>query len=345
MISVTTPPLTKKGRRHRTVVWVILYLSLALGVFLAQVITSNLGLEEKETTLGATFSTAYARQLDLDWKQAFTASLDDLGIRNWRLPAYWNDLEPEPHTYDFSDLDWQVEEVTKRNGHVILAIGRKLPRWPECHVPEWTRYLPEEIVRQRLLTAMETTVRRYADSPTVVAWQVENEPLFDFGECPELDLDFLRREIALVRSLDDRPVMITESGELSTWVKAAGLADILGISTYRIVWNEYVGHFYWPITPKAYRHRAGAVRQIVSKIIVSELQAEPWTVGPIEDIPLDRQTEVMNPKRLASNVSFVRRMAFDEAYLWGVEWWYWLKQKGQPEMWAAARKVFQESTK
>jgi len=24
---------------------------------------------------------------------------------------------------------------------------------------------------------------------------------------------------------------------------------------------------------------------------------------------------------------------FDEQYLWGVEWWYYLREKGHPEIW------------
>ena len=138
-------------------------------------------------------------------------------------------------------------------------------------------------------------------------------------------------------------MIITESGELSTWVRAAGLADILGISTYRIVWSKFIGYFYWPITPNVYRRRAVAVKTIVPKIIVSELQAEPWVTDPIETVPLDKQCKIMNPDRLKSNVVFVRRMGFDEAYLWGVEWWYWLKQKGRPQMWEAAKEIFRHA--
>ncbi|MBN1584863.1 beta-galactosidase [Candidatus Uhrbacteria bacterium] len=330
----------RQGRR--TAVWTAFFLSLALGLLLVRAIALNLGLEERPVTFGATFSKPYAEQLGLDWKTALTDSMDELGIIHWRIPAYWDELEPEPWSYDFSVLDWQLEEISKRQGTVILAIGRKLPRWPECHVPEWAKYLPEEVIRQRLLKAMEATVIRYRDNPTVTVWQVENEPFFPFGECPKPDADFLKQEISLVKSLDARPVMVTESGELSTWVRAAGLADILGISTYRVVWSRYFGNLYWPVTPNSYRHRAEAIGPLVRKTIISELQAEPWTDGPIENIPLDRQTDIMDPKRLMSNVSFARRMGMDEAYLWGVEWWYWLRQHDRPEMWETARELMRK---
>jgi hypothetical protein len=328
------------GDRHNVLVWITLIVILALGLGFVNIVVSNLGLEEKPALLGATFSKIYAKELGIDWKEAYTAMLDDLKVRNFRLAAYWSEIEPEPDVFDFTDLDWQINEASRRGAKVILAIGRKLPRWPECHVPKWSVGLDEELVRARILSMLDVVVRRYASNPTVVAWQVENEPFFEFGECPQPDIDFLRQEIAAVRSLDARPVVISESGELSTWVRAASLADILGISTYRIVWSRFTGYFYWPVTPKVYQQRALAASALVKKIIITELQGEPWTTQPIISMPLDQQLKLMNPDRLTSNVIFARKIGVSEIYLWGVEWWYWLKQQGQPEMWEAATTLF-----
>ncbi len=327
------------ARRHPAGFWSVLFLVLALGLGFMNVVISNLGLEEKDAALGATFSTVYADDLGIDWMAAYTAMLDDLGVRRLRLPAYWSRIEPEPDVYDFSELDWQLEQADRRGVKVILAVGRKLPRWPECHVPKWAVGMNEELARTRILSMVGTVVRHYAKNPAIVAWQVENEPLFDFGECPPADVDFLKREIALVRSIDSRPIVISESGELSTWVQAASLADILGVSTYRIVWSRFTGYFYGPITPKIYRDRAAAVAPLVQKIIVTELQGEPWTTQPIISMPLDQQLKVMNPATLRSNLVFARRIGFSEIYLWGVEWWYWLKLQGRPTMWEAAKSL------
>lgn len=313
---------------------------LLLGLFFVDVVRSSLGLDERAVHLGATFSKPYAEELGLDWQEAYIASLDELGVRRYRLPAYWTDLERVRDKVDFTVIDWQVEEARKRGAEVILAIGRKLPRWPECHAPEWTKRLTEEETREELMAMLEATVRHFKDEPTVVMWQVENEPFFDFGDCPPADRKLLQREIALVRSIDDRPIMITESGELSTWVRAAGLADVLGISTYREVWTRYIGYFYWPIAPSYYASRARTILPLVDRIIVSEMQAEPWSQGPIVDFSIDRQRELMNPEKLRSNLSFVRRIGFSEAYLWGIEWWYWMREHGYPEIWDEGRRVF-----
>jgi len=45
--------------------------------------------------LGVTFSWKYSEELGLDWREVYTAMLDDLGVRKVRLPAYWDHIEAE----------------------------------------------------------------------------------------------------------------------------------------------------------------------------------------------------------------------------------------------------------
>ncbi len=336
--------------RRRKMKYRGLFVSLGLiglaviGLFFVDLVTSNMIMPEAPIKLGATFSKPYAESLGLDWKQAYTAVLDDLKAHYVRIPAYWPDIEPEPGVYNFKNVDWQVTEAGKRGAQVVLAVGRKLPRWPECWVPEWAKGMDTNLLKSRILSMVEAVVRHYADSPYIIIWQVENEPFFEFGDCPPPDRDLLKEEIGIVRALDRRPVMVTESGELSTWINAASLADILGLSTYRIVWSKYVGYFYWPITPLTYAQRAATVRSFVDDIIISELQAEPWVQQPLTSLSYADQMVLMNPQRLRDNVEFARKIGFSSAYFWGVEWWYWLKVHGHPEMWQAGKQIFMENS-
>jgi hypothetical protein len=51
----------------------------------------------------------------------------------------------------------------------------------------------------------------------------------------------------------------------------------------------------------------------------------------------------MNAKKFREHLNFAIATGFDTFYLWGVEWWYWLKeQKNMPEMLNEAKKVFIE---
>lgn len=290
---------------------------------------------------GVTFSTSYAKELGLDWKQAFIATLDDLGVRHFRIPVYWNAVEKEQGARDWSEVDWMLEEAEKRGASVILAVGRKTPRWPECHVPEWAMALSPEKQNERVLEFLAAEIEHFKDAPAVKRWQVENEPMFRFGKCPPPDREMLKREIALVRELDTRPVMVTDSGELSSWLRVGPLADVLGISMYRLVWNSTVGTLYWPVAPTFYKDRIRFLKPVLRDVVVSELQAEPWFHKAVAETPLEEQFEQMNPVKLRSNIRFAAASGASEVYLWGVEWWYWASRQGRPELWEAAKPFYQ----
>ncbi|MDP1709665.1 MAG: beta-galactosidase, partial [Candidatus Komeilibacteria bacterium] len=199
---------------------------------------------DRPMVFGVTFSAPQAEYLGLDWRAVYLDMLDNLKVKNLRLLAYWNQIEETPNQFNFIDLDWQVAEAVKNNAKIIMTIGRRLPHWPECHSPEWTKDLSEKENQAEITAMIQAVVEHYKNQPGIVMWQVDNEPLVSwFGSCPEPDRDFVKKEIALVKSLDSRPVLITDSGELSSWVWAAHLGDYFGTTMYRVVWNKYIG--YW----------------------------------------------------------------------------------------------------
>ena len=60
---------------------------------------------------GADFTGLYSKELGLDEKEVLLAALDDLKIREFRLAAYWSEIERERGVYDFSNLDWQIDAI------------------------------------------------------------------------------------------------------------------------------------------------------------------------------------------------------------------------------------------
>lgn len=294
-------------------------------------------------TYGATFSQIFSMQLGLDWRENFLAVLDDLKVKKLRLMAYWPEIEPEADKYNFTDLDWQIEEAGKRDVEIILAVGQKLPRWPECHIPEWAKSLSQEKKEEKLLVFIEEAVKRYKNKKVVKIWQVENEPFLQFGECPKLDKNFLEKEIALVRSLDaSRLVLLTDSGELGLWVKAAKKGDVFGTTMYFQIYHNLFGEFRWPTFPGFFRLKQRVTDLVVgpkSKIVI-EFQMEPWGPKQIYDLPLEKQLEIFNIDQFDSRIEFVKKTGFDTVYFWGVEWWYWLKEKQyKPEFWEKTRRL------
>ena len=291
--------------------------------------------------LGVTFSKSYAEYgLKLDWKQTYLAILDDLQVKNVRVVVQWDQVEPEFSKYEFADFDWMLAEAGQRNVDIILAIGRRTPRWPECHDPSWLGALPAEKIASEQKRLVRDLVEHFKPFDSIKMWQVENEPfLTSFGECPAISVDQIKQEVALVKSLDDRPVLITDSGELSSWFKTAHLGDKFGHTLYRQVYNKYVGYFTYVFPPAYYWYKAKMVGLDALDVIVVELQAEPWvTPGHdlVKDAPMFNQS--LTPETLQSNVSYATRTGFPEVYLWGVEWWYWLKvNASDPILWNTAK--------
>ncbi len=318
----------------------------SIGLFVSFNLSGPVPKEDME--LGVTFSYRYATDLGLDWRSAYTAILDDLGVRKLRIPIYWDLSEPEPGRYDFGAVDWMLDEAERRGAEVILVVGQRSPRWPECHIPGWVEEDGNGVVREaRLTDFLAETVKRYRDRRSVTVWQVENEPFVRFfGECPELSRDYFDKEIAFVRALDpSRPILVTDSGEFSMWMAAASRGDVFGTTMYRKVYNPSYGYVTYPIGPNYYRLKAWLVRMVTGRerFIVAELQAEPWAPGWVADTPIAEQYETMNPERLREYIDYARRSGFSEAYLWGVEWWYWLREtRGESAVWDAAAGLFRK---
>lgn len=327
------PRLSKKVTALFFIVLLLLiFFFWLLGAFVRK--NESLG----KMTLGVTFNISQARYFGLDWKSAFIALMDDLQIRHFRIPVEWDEVEAFQDEFSFEEIDTLLREAKKRDAQVILAIGMRVPRWPECHIPLWAKDLSVDERKAEIRELLSQTVERYRAFNNITLWQVENEPLFNlFGKCPEGDRDFLKEEVAIVKQLDARPVMITDSGELSTWLATSTLSDVLGISMYRVTWNDLYGNFYYPITPQYYRLKAKYIKLFIPRIIVTELQAEPWGAKPVWEMSLEEQYASMNPHILQSNLAFARRTGFSEVYLWGAEWWYWLKVHGEDALWNAVR--------
>ncbi|MDP3792282.1 MAG: beta-galactosidase [bacterium] len=309
----------------------------------------------EKLTYGVSFSRFHTDELGLDWKETYLAILNDLGVRNFRFSAHWPLTEPEDGKYNFNELDFQVREAQKVGASVILAVGRRLPGWPECHEPEWTKVEggkfkveseKNKFKQEKILKYTETVVNRYKGYDNIKYWQVENEPYLTFfsrSTCGSLDETFLDKEITLIKKLDPtRPILITDSGEFGLWFKAYRRGDVFGTSLYLYIWNRTIGSFRYPITPSFFRIKHNLVKIILGEkpAIVVELSAEPWLLQPIINTPIETQLERMGIDKFNEVIEFSSKTGFDTFYLWGAEWWYWMKLKEHGEFWSRAKDLF-----
>lgn len=288
--------------------------------------------QDKPMVVGVTFIPSYARYYDLDPKQTMRALIDELNVKQFRLVSYWDESEPNPGQYDFSELDWQFKYAEDAGAKVSLAIGLRQPRWPECHMPTWAMSQTKEQWQVELKEYMKTVIERYKNSPALQSYQLENEYFMTvFGECPDHSRDRLIDEYHFVKQTDpEHPVIISRSNNAIGLPTGQPRPDEFGISIYKRVWDKNITkrYFEYPFPAWFYGFLAGAGKIATGKdMIIHELQAEPWAPTETKSASLAEQDKSLNPDRLRQRFTYGEATGMREMYLWGVEWWYWRKVK------------------
>ena len=305
---------------------------------------------QKDINYGINFSNKYSSELGQDWKSAYLKILDDLGAKNLRLVAYWDDIEREKDTYDFSDIKWQLSEAEMRDVNVIMTIGRKVPRYPECFEPAWWKELTlDEQKNDELYQYISDAVIELRDYKVIKMWQVENEPFFPFGVCTEIKRSVVKNEVTLVRALDDRPILIQDSGEGGLWLPSYKLGDYLAISMYRKIWYDFWGAFFgdfiyfqYPLAHWTYKIKADLVHVPYEKVIVTELQAEPWGPGINSKLSQEDKDQTMSRTDFIDTINYAQKAGFKDLYFWGTEWWLWEKENNNnPYFWNTVKALLE----
>lgn len=333
--------------KHILIFLLIGFISLIFILYIGNIYYEKINPTTSSIQYGVTFSNTYTKFLGLDWKETYLDILTNLQVKNLRIPAYWEVVEPQENKYIFPDIDFMLDNAAKNNARVILVLGLKQPRWPECHMPEWAKELSVKERQEKVFDFIEKVVVRYKDHPAISAWQVENEPLLSFGSrlCDTPDRIFLRNEVKLVKQLDSKhPIILTDSGELRLWVTPMQLGDIMGTTLYRSVYNEIFGYFYYPLPPAFYSFKSNLIRKVFApnnrKTIIVELQTEPWSPSGVPSFPIEEQLKVFSLEDFKNNVSFAQKTGFEGIYLWGVEWWYYMAKHNHPEYLETAKELF-----
>ena len=300
----------------------------------------------KQIEYGVSFSKLHSDELNLNWKEVYRSILDDLNVAKIRLSAHWPMIEPENNEYDFSVIDYQINEAKKNNAEVILAIGRRLPVWPECHEPDWAKKLSWEDRKKEITEYIEKVILRYRYHENIKYWQIENEPfltVYAKENCEKLDREFLKEEISLVKKLDStRPVLVTDSGNLGGWYGAWNEGDAFGTSLYLYLWNPQFGKIKSFLWPGFYRAKTAFLELTAGKkeSFLIELSLEPFLLQPIVNTPYEVQLDRMDANKFNKIIEFAKKTGFEKQYLWGVEWWYYMKENDYPEFWDKAKEIF-----
>ncbi len=250
-----------------------------------------------------------------------------------RLCVYWDECEPKEGEYDFSIIEYLLQQAAGARVPVVLTIGAKAPRWPEFFWPAWLSRPQRET---RLLRFVQKAVEQLSSHKNILLWQVENEPIDPSGpENETIPFPLLQREVALVRSLDARPVMLTVWGnderKRNSVAKLLPLADVIGIDLYpkQFLLKSFLGSHHRGPDRSAEQLREWISRQPVP-IWIAELQAEPWEKNSRDF--WDVWPKSMNPEQLQENFSYARSLPASATLAWGYEYWWAWKERGRSEL-------------
>jgi hypothetical protein len=272
-----------------------------------------------------------------------------------RIPLYWGSVAPSQGRLDFTAVDELLATVASANARVhathtrvILVAGVRNLGWPEVHLPPWfdmgtTLDLGEITSSFAYLDYLKGSFQKYANSPLLYAWQVENEPLDNTNEAlgvVSLEGATVADEVALLKSIDPlhRAIVTTynsasisldlEATSLLSWLfamlpgpKAVGhpqpallLGDILGLDVYVATPStplddasvtERIG---WKAATLAYWANEGLENG--KEVWVTEMQGSTWDGEPN-----------FSPEDLLESAQQYSGTGVSAVLLWGVEDW------------------------
>lgn len=320
---------------------------------------------KRPQVLGTTFSQLQCHYMELDLQETFRA-ICELGLDRIRLCAYWDDIERTENEFNFSTLDWLLDECDRHKIEVVLAVGMKVPRWPEFHFPQWLQNRHDVFAQGRpldqnpaiaahTLNFMQRVVEHARTAPAITHWQVENEPFTRLAIAAGryLSYDFVRQEVEMVRSriATHQKLVLTGSITLPAAQDAIEtevlhenlqLADAVGVNVYTKVPLGNTFFYLEPLPPfwKTLRHWQRTLTQNQTEAWVAEAQAEPWEPNQLVAMGKPKYPSA-TPKRTTNLVATLAESGFSTILLWGCEYWYWQKKNQRDQWWRTIQQLLQ----
>ena len=99
----------------KIIIWLLIIVAVVWYIKFAKHYPYNTDLSEaKFDYWGVTYSPKFAEELELDWKETYLAILDDLKVKNIRIPIYWDLIEDKQGSFDFAVYDYIFDQAVQR---------------------------------------------------------------------------------------------------------------------------------------------------------------------------------------------------------------------------------------
>jgi hypothetical protein len=300
--------------------------------------------------VGFSFSPKLARGVGQDPVKELQTLLKEVQPRLVRLPIYWDTVAPRPGVLDFSEYDQLLDVIAQHDAttkagrtQVVLVVGARNLGAPELHAPNWLMQdgrlsLAHELRLPFYLDYLEATVLRYASSPLLYGWQVENEPLDstnpDLGDIA-VPAAVVAEEVRQTHGLDPRhPVVVTTFNSpnvalddlgwalqrFSPWPLPGGhpkptlqLGDALGLNAYVVTPNAFgavsvTRRITWK--RDTLKYWTDQAHSLGKQVWITEMQAAPW-----------KGVDGFTPADLQRSAELYRGTGVSVVLLWGAEEW------------------------
>lgn len=279
---------------------------------------------------GFTFSIKYCLDNNLDPKQTLIKILDSYAWDSIRLAFYWDIIMPNQTEWELISYQEILVILNNYDIKIVPTIGYRSPRWPERHFPEWVSNLSQTEFEKNLLSYSEKLISALKDNKQIEAWQIENEPFENTWGQNGFDVrKTYQKEISLLKSLDQRPVIISYGYKpwQKTFYDPDFPEDIVGLDFYSKLGIKiknipiYMDLYQYPLQTFRFKKDVDFVKSKNKLAWVMELQAEPWDYKFIDLNNKHHIERTISPKRFSKNIQTIKDAGIDKAFVWGVEWW------------------------
>jgi len=305
---------------------------------------------------GISFSQNVAKEYGYEWKNFYTRILDDLKPDWVRVNFFWNQMIDDQGNLDLSDLIFQIEEAQKRDVKVIVALGLKVPYYPEFYLPsnlkEKLSYGQEvdknEEIAQAIMATDRQIIKSLSKYDNISFWQVENEPsISDVGF--SVSTEFVKKEAQLVKAEDPkkRPILVsfqTEFGFRSFYTPLLLILekdDAISFNMFlktqtitlppisffgkeiRLPWPRVFNFPFFqtgPASPKFSRLKS-KIESLGHQFMVLEMQAEPYNKN-MTKFSDNAFIYPFKPADIKRSTNFLRFLKVEYVGFWGIEWVY-----------------------